>query len=106
MTITISPDIAERVQKAAAQKHQDPNEYVDFLLSRTLPPVYQEENETDEDYEAPAPYVRPTEPPEWIKEQLAKKVAENGPYAMRRVWGAWPGDETDEEVRAALEELS
>lgn len=92
MTLTISPAVADRLQKAANENHQNPSE--------TLPVSHDAEDAP------PAPYVRPLEPPAWVWELASQKPSTDGTNGMHRVWGAWPGNETDAQVNAALGELS
>ena len=100
MTITLNPFVADRVQKAADENAQEPGEYINSLLQKALL------TESDDTDAAPhAAYVRPAEPPAWVRERAAQKK-DDGTNGMHRVWGAWPGDETDEQVRDALKALS
>lgn len=44
--------------------------------------------------------------PQSLDEIKPRRLPPPGKTAMQMVVGQWPGDETDEEIRAALEELS
>jgi hypothetical protein len=50
-------------------------------------------------------YVRP-EPPAWLAGLHPENPPGNATNGLNRVVGQWPGDETDEEIEAALERLS
>jgi hypothetical protein len=50
--------------------------------------------------------TRPTAPPAWLNEIQSENPPTDGTNGLHRVVGKWPGNETDEEIRIALERLS
>jgi hypothetical protein len=50
-------------------------------------------------------YIRPA-PPAWLDRLPPVESPVDGTNGLNRVVGQWPGDETDEEIEAALERLS
>ncbi|MES2460618.1 MAG: hypothetical protein V4671_08530 [Armatimonadota bacterium] len=50
--------------------------------------------------------TRPTSPPDWLTAIQPANPAADGTNGLHRAAGNWPGDESDEEVNAALERLS
>jgi hypothetical protein len=45
-------------------------------------------------------------PPEWLSDLHPATPSEDGSNGLHRLVGSWPGEETDEEIAAALERLS
>ena len=50
--------------------------------------------------------TRPTQPPAWLADIQPLNPPTDSTNGMHRVIGAWPGDETDDEIREALAEIS
>ena len=51
-------------------------------------------------------YIPPDAAPEWLTKIEPENPPTDGTNGMHRLVGQWPGDETDEEIEAALERLS
>jgi len=51
-------------------------------------------------------YVRPDTPPAWLTQIEPENPPTDGTNGLHCIVGQWPGDETDEEIEAALERLS
>ena len=125
LTIELAPEELAQLRLRAAGRGQDAARYAADLLRRDLEAGY-EDAQTDAqdrpmsrmDPEEKARFLatlvepyRPT--PERVAEKQARfahlrraNPPTDGTNGMHRVFGHWPGDETDEQVAAALEKLS
>ena len=53
-----------------------------------------------------AELTQPVGPPAWLADIKPRNPPTDGTNGLHRVIGAWPGDETDEEIQEMLERLS
>ncbi len=115
ITLDLTQDIEDRLREEAAKKGQDPAGFVRALVEKQL-----REGEVgaaeDDEAEDPGALARAvakmtSRTPEERAEARARAIAElkpripppPGSNGMEFVRGKWPGEETDEEIRAALE---
>ena len=118
ITVDLPPQLEAQVREQAAQKGQAPSEYIAALVqshiapendAATIAPAPKEIEGANEDYD-PTHLDRLIEAvrltPERIAERQARFLATvkprnpptDGTNGMHRVFGAWPGDETEEEL--------
>jgi hypothetical protein len=111
LRITLPPAVAERLRAKAAREGQEPEQYAAAVLEVALNGHEGGEQESALDRAVAAMTNRT---PEQIAEAQARAIAM---YKPRRelppgktladvVMGQWPGNETDEQIEAALKELS
>ncbi len=125
LTIELAPEELVWLRLRAAGRGQDAARYAADLLRRDLEAEY-EDAQTDEE-DRPMSTMDPEEKARFLAaliepyrptpERVAEKQARfahlrpanpptDGTNGMHRVFGHWPGDETDEQVADALEKLS
>ena len=95
LTIHLSPDGEARLRQRAAQEGQDPERFAAELVEDAL----------REGAPAVTTYVRPTTPPAWLADLKPANPPTDGTNGMHRVFGKWPGDETEEELLALERQL-
>ena len=120
MTITFTPDdgdLERRLREAAARYGKDADVYARELLAHAVavasPPLREPDDEEDTNPHALAEAIeRLRLTPERVAEARARSAhlqprnpPPPGTSGMDRVYGKWPGDETDEEVEATLEAI-
>ena len=116
MTITLDPSLEKRLRRAAVRLGQEPEQYVHAALEHAIREDLEFDDEDAEDrnpntLDEAIERLRLT--PERRAEAIARTLATYQPRnppppgtsGMERVFGKWPGDETDEEIRAALEAI-
>jgi plasmid stability protein len=124
MTITLTPDdgdLERRLREAAARHGMEAEQFARDLLARTVfaeqpTPKLSEEDRIEHDEDTnPNALAEAIERLHLTPERRAAAIAHTlatyqprnppspGTSGMDRVFGKWPGDETDEQVRAALE---
>jgi len=101
MTLTIDDEVAMRLRTAAANRGEDVNRYASSLIAAALP---QEHSEAEQN-SAAIRFVRPAGPPDWVVALQPENPPTDGTNGFHRLVGTWPGDETDEEIDAALQHL-
>ena len=90
ITINLKPDLEARLRDFADRAGQDPVGLVQELVEAELPDRLS----------------RPTQPPAWLADLKPANPPAHGTNGMDRVFGKWPGDETDQQIQSALDELS
>jgi hypothetical protein len=120
MTITFTPDdgdLERQLREAAARYGKEADVYARELLAHAVAVPPQTEPPDDEEDTNPNILAEAIErlrlTPERRAEALARTLATYQPRdppipgtsGMERVFGKWPGDETDEEICAALEAI-
>jgi hypothetical protein len=95
MTIQLDlpPKMEARLQEEAARQGQDAADYVKALVKRQL--VLRE-------LEA----LKDRKPPQSLADLKPRIPTPPGTTWIESIRGQWPGDETDEEINRALEEMS
>jgi hypothetical protein len=95
MTIEIDfpPDVEAQLQEAAARLGQEPADIVRDLVRRQL---LTNELET----------LKGRTPPKSVEGLKPRVPSPPGSSWLAQVVGQWPGDESDDEIHRALEELS
>ena len=95
MTIQLDfpPDMEARLQAAAARSGQEPDEYVKSLVKEQL---------IANELEA----LKHRHRPQSVDELEPRAPSPPGTSWLAQVWGQWPGDESEEELFKALEEIS
>ena len=95
MTIEIDlPPVAEaQLQEQAARAGQEPAEFLSHLIRRQL-------------MMAALEALRDRPRPKSLDELKPRIPSPPGTSWLAEVAGKWPGDETDEQIYAALEEIS
>jgi hypothetical protein len=91
--VEIPPDLEERLRNEAADRGQNEEAYLSQVVQREL---------LMRDLEA----LKRRTPPSSLGELRARTPTEAGKSWVEEVAGKWPGDESDEEIYRALEELS
>ena len=125
LTIELAPEELAQLRLRAAGRGQDAARYAADLLRRDL--QVEDENAQTDAEDRPMSMMDPEEKARFLAalvepyrptpERVAEKQARfahlrpanpptDGTNGMHRVFGHWPGDETDEQVAAALEKLS
>ncbi len=93
ITIDLAPEIAERFQQEAATLGQDTGEYLKQWVEQQM---------LLQDLEA----LRHRKPPQSLDELKPRIPPPPGSNGFAETFGQWPGDETDEEIQAALDAIS
>lgn len=92
MIITLDKESEEKLVKEAASQGMEPEEYAGQLLTRHVQnPIRIPQFEFGK-------YKRPTETPAWVYELQPKNVIPDNGSGIHPWIGAWPGDETEEEL--------
>src|SRR3712207_1473033 len=110
MTITLDPDLENQLRQAAIRRGQDPEQYLHAVLARAIGDDLKFEDDEDRNPNALAEAIeRLRLTPERRAEALARAAdlkphnpPPPGTSGMDRVFGKWPGDESEEELLAAL----
>jgi hypothetical protein len=95
MTIQLDllPAAEARLREEAAAAGQEPSEYASVLMERQL-------------MRSALEALKDRPRPKSISELKPRIPSPPGTSWLAQVVGQWPGDETDEEIHRALEELS
>jgi len=93
LQVDLPPDVEARLQKQAAEQGQEPAEYVAELVRQGL--VMRE-------LEA----LKHRKPPQSLADLKPRAATPPGTTWLEAIRGQWPGDESDEEINRALEEMS
>lgn len=101
LTLTVSEELIYQLEAQAKALGQETIDYASerFATALNLPQKRLAPNTiwvTNEPV-----YVPPTAPPDWLA-----AIQPANPTRLEQVVGQWPGEETDEEIRQALERLS
>ena len=98
MTITIDlpPDVAERLARKATQDGQDLAGYVQGLATREV-------GGAADNVDAQVAALKHRSRPQTLDEVRPRVAPPPGSNGMEYVFGHWPGDESDEEIQAALD---
>ena len=119
ISIDLSPETERKLRELAKERGQDLADYARSLIERevrehTGTPIETLVSPEDPDALARAIAVMTNRTPEQIADARAHAIATfkprtpppPGTNGMERVYGQWPGDETDETIYRTLEELS
>lgn len=114
LRIELTPNEEARLQAAAKTNGVPPAEFARKLLTEHLPPTQQsEEEDAAESLEAAIARMTHRSPQEIasVRERILAatpppRELPEGKTLLEVVMGQWPGDETDEQIRTALEILS
>jgi len=119
ISIDLSPDTEQKLRTLANEFGQAPSDYIRSLIERDIRAHMDMDGidaDEPEDVNAldRAIAALTNRTPEQIAAIQARIIATYQPRnppapgtsGMERVYGQWPGDETDEEINRALEELS
>jgi hypothetical protein len=95
MTIQVDfpPDVEARLREEAARRGQDTAEFVRQVVEREL-------------MQQALLALRDRKRPQSLDELKPRIPSPSGTSWLAQVVGQWPGDESDEEISKALEELS
>jgi hypothetical protein len=93
ITLELAPEIAAQLREAAAEAGLELGDYARTLL---------EGEARRQALEA----LRNQTPPQSLADLKPRVPPPPGTTGLAMAIGQWPGDETDEEIEAALEELS
>ena len=93
LTIDLTPDIEEALQEQATQSGQNAAEYATALLAAQVMARKLQSLKN-----------RPV--PQSLAELKPRRQLPSGSTPLAEVLGKWPGEETNEEIRQALEDLS
>jgi hypothetical protein len=95
MTITLDLplEVAEQLRTEAARCGQDTSDYLKSLLESHVRLQALRE-------------LKARKPPSSLADLKPRTPPPPGSNGMDQVIGQWPGEETDEEIRAALDEIS
>lgn len=93
LTMEFPPETDERLRAGAERHGQDTGDYVRTLVERELTRQALAE-------------LKHRERPQSLDELKPRRPSPPGMNGLAYIAGKWPGDETDEEIDRALEELS
>lgn len=99
ITIDLSPEVAARLARRAAQDGQDMIEYIQHLAAHVAEPTDAAE------MEAQIEAAGRQRGPRSLDEIQPRRQPPPGKTAMQMIQGQWPGAETTEELLAQLEAL-
>jgi hypothetical protein len=92
-TVDLPPAIVEQLREAATRAGQDIDEYLKSLVEDRLRLLALEA-------------LKERKPPQTLAELKPRIPPPPGSNGLDQIIGRWPGDESDAEIDAALEELS
>ena len=93
VTIELTKSMEDELESRAAANGQAPSELARDVLQNHL--VHEALNK-----------LKHTDPVKSLQGLQSRRQIPVGSTSVREIVGKWPGDETDEEIAAALEELS
>lgn len=93
MTITLTPEQEAAICERATRFNMEPQEYVGQLIKIAMKIT------------EPTGFVPPVRLPAWVAELKPQNPPTDGTNGLHRAIGAWPGDETEEELLAAEKRL-
>lgn len=91
--LDLSPEIAERLHEEAARCGQEPAEYLKSLVEGQV---------ALQALQA----LKNRKPPQTLADLQPRIPPPAGTSGLDQVIGHWPGDETDDEIQAALDAIS
>jgi hypothetical protein len=93
ITLEVTDEMQKEIEEAAARQGQDAVTYLQTILQDRL---------MAQRIDA----LRDRQSPQSLEEIEPKSPLPPGSNGLDLIVGQWPGDETDEEIRQALEEIS
>lgn len=93
IVLNLSPAAEARLRDEAASAGQEPSEYASVLIQRQM-------------MRAALEALKDRPRPKSLSDLKPRIPSPPGTNGLAQIVGQWPGDETDEEVERALEEMS
>ena len=109
ITITVSDEIAEELE---AEAHRSGRTIADlageqFAIAWNIQPALAPGGGAPfTQWQNGHPVYQRPAPPTWLQQQSPLNPPDDNTNGLHRVIGQWPGEESDEEIDAALERLS